>query len=58
MTRAVWIRAHQRKLPVRPDAFATVHLELLDAYRRDQLQRELEQWISAELEREFRQEVA
>lgn len=56
MTRIIWRRSHPVKLPARPAAFVAVHTELFEAYRWDQIQAELRERISEEVERDLREE--
>ena len=55
MTRFYWRRAH----PVRiPDKVNTPpHVEMFEAYQRDQINREVAEDLARELDREFRQDL-
>ena len=54
MTRQTMVRAHARRLP-EPEAYARVHLELLEAYQTDQINREIAEDLARELERDLRE---
>lgn len=53
MSRRVWVKSHARKLPERPEAFVTVHTELMEARRFDLAMAEVKALLEAELDREF-----
>jgi hypothetical protein len=55
MTRQTMVRAHARRLP-EPEAYARVHLELIEARRFDMTMAEMAKQIAAELERDLREE--
>lgn len=55
MTRLRPVRAYWRRLPNKVDT--TPHLELLQAFERDQYTAWLAEQIAAELDRDFRDEV-
>ena len=55
MTRQTMVRAHARRLP-EPEAYARVHLELLEAFQIDQINREIAADLARELERDLREE--
>ena len=52
MTRTIWRRAHQVRLPA-ADAYERVHVELFTAFQRDQRLEDLPDEIAAELDRAF-----
>ena len=55
MTRQTMVRAHARRIP-EPEAYARVHLELLEAFQIDQINREIAADLARELERDLREE--
>ena len=55
MTRRTMVRAHARRI-YEPEAYARVHLELIEAYQIDQINRDVAERIAAEVERDLRDE--
>jgi len=56
MTRTYWRKAHKVVIPFRrDDAFVSVHTELFEAYRQDQINRYVAEMLAAELDRELRE---
>lgn len=55
MSRIIWRRAHPVRLPNKVET--PPHLELLQAFERDQYTAWLAEQIAAELDRDFREEV-
>lgn len=53
--RTIWVPAHQRRPPARPEAYVTKHLELFEAYRFDRQMAELREQIAAEVERDMQE---
>lgn len=49
--RTIWVPAHVRRLPERPEAFVTIHEQLSQAHQRDQFNRRFNEQIAEDLAR-------
>lgn len=54
MTRSTMVRAHARRI-YEPEAYARIHLELIEAYQIDQINRDVAEELAREMERELRE---
>ncbi len=52
-TRVIWVQSHARRLPNKVET--PPHLELVQAFERDQYMAWVEEQITAEFDREFRE---
>ena len=55
MTRIIWVQSHPRRLPDKVNT--PPHVEMFEAYQRDQINREVAEDLARELDREFRQDL-